>query len=220
MPSTLFGTTGNHQTGGGAISKSGPGTMIWSASMTGNPPGLIGRQGGSASDILMVHASLFPGAKWWRHKLLGSDHLPLFLELQVKPCALKERNLKLKWNWQEANWEAFCKEVDLDVDSAVPRSSKWSLKRKVNYHEVAIMGSARRNVGMVCVKGEGRKCYNRQIRLSCLLVCVCGTHHPRPETISGLGPKMMAGRGTQPGQGSRDGRPQLHVADDRRPSAP
>ena len=63
--------------------------------------------GGSAPDISMVHASLLPGADWWRHQLLGSDHLPLFLELQVKTWALKEDELKLKWNWREADWEAF-----------------------------------------------------------------------------------------------------------------
>ena len=71
--------------------------------MTGNLPGTIERQGGSALDISMVQASLAPGAEWWRHQLLGSDHLPLFLELQVRPWALKEDDLKLKWNWREAD---------------------------------------------------------------------------------------------------------------------
>ena len=108
MPTTLFGMTANRRTGGGVILKSGPGTMIWSASMTGS----IERQGGSAPGISMVHASLAPGAEWWRHQLLGSDHLPLFLELQVRPWALKEDDLKLECNWREADWEAFRKEVD------------------------------------------------------------------------------------------------------------
>ena len=113
--------------------------------------------GGSAPDISMVHASLLPGADWWRHQLLGSDHLPLFLELQVKTWALKEDELKLKWNWREANWEAFRAEVDQEFDLAVPRSSRWTLKRKVDFLEKAILGSARQNMGMVQVKGEGRK---------------------------------------------------------------
>ena len=120
--------------------------------------------GGSAPDILMVHASLLPGVDCWRHQLLGSDHLPLFLDLQVKTWALKEDELKLKWNWREADWEAFRAEVDQEVDSAVPRSSRWTLKRKVDFLEEAILGSARRNVGMVRVKGEGRKWVTLELR--------------------------------------------------------
>ena len=108
----------------------------------------------------MVHASLLPGADWWRHQLLGYDHLPLFLELQIKTWALKEDELKLKWNWREADWEAFRAEVDHEVDLAAPRSSRWTL----DFLEEAILGSARRNVGMVRVKGEGRKWVTPELR--------------------------------------------------------
>ena len=104
----------------------------------------------------MVHSSLLPRAVWWRHQLLGSDHLPLFFELQVTPWALREDELKLKWNWREADWDAFRREVDQEVDAAVQRSCRWSLKCKVNFLEEAILGLARQNMGMVRVKGEGR----------------------------------------------------------------
>ena len=120
--------------------------------------------GGSAPDISMVHSSLLPRAVWWRHQLLGSDHLPLFFELQVTPWALREDELKLKWNWREADWDAFQREVDQEVDAAVPRSRRWSLKRRVGFLEEVILGSARRNVGMVRVKGEGRSWVTPELR--------------------------------------------------------
>ena len=42
------------------------------------------------------------------------------------------------------------------MESAVPRSRKWKLTRRVTFFEVAVLGAAKRHVGMVKAKGSGR----------------------------------------------------------------
>ena len=112
--------------------------------------------GWSSPDVTLVHTSLLPKAQWWCHQILGSDHVPIFCEVEVNPSSLKEEHLKLKWNFREADWEGFRKDVDESVDAAVPRSRKWKLTRRVTFFEDAVLGAAKRHVGMVRAKGSGR----------------------------------------------------------------
>ena len=59
--------------------------------------------GWSSPDVTLVHTSLLPKAQWWCHQILGSDHVPIFCEVEVNPSSLKEEHLKLKWNFREAD---------------------------------------------------------------------------------------------------------------------
>ena len=92
--------------------------------------------------------------RWRRHAL--QPGYPIFCEVEVNPSSLKEENLKLKWNFREADWEGFRKDVDQSVEGAVPRSRKWKLTRRVTFFEDAVLGAAKRHVGIVRAKGSGR----------------------------------------------------------------
>jgi hypothetical protein len=63
--------------------------------------------GKSAPDVTLVHLSLVAGATWKRLEARGSDHYPLFCEVDVTYIRLAELDSKLKWDWRNADWENF-----------------------------------------------------------------------------------------------------------------
>jgi hypothetical protein len=69
--------------------------------------------------------------------------------------AVAELDSKLKWDWRNADWENFQKEVDQTVSYVRPCDLRWSLKKRVTFGE-AILEAAKNHVGMVRTWDSGR----------------------------------------------------------------
>jgi uncharacterized protein (DUF736 family) len=89
--------------------------------------------GKSAPDVTLVHNSLVAGATWKRLEARGSDHYPLLCEVDVTFSRLAELDSKLKWDWRNAEWENFQKEVEQTVSYVRPCDLRWSLKKRVTF---------------------------------------------------------------------------------------
>jgi hypothetical protein len=89
--------------------------------------------GKSAPDVTLVHNSLVAGTTWRRLKAQGSDHYPLLCEVDVTYNHLAELDSKLKWDWCNADWENFQKEVEQTVSYVRPCNLRWSLKKRVAF---------------------------------------------------------------------------------------
>jgi hypothetical protein len=90
-------------------------------------------RGVSAPDVTLVHNSLVTGATWKQLPIRGSDHLPLLCKVDVTYSRLAELDSKLKWDWCNADWENFQKEVEQTVSYVRPRDLRWSLKKRVTF---------------------------------------------------------------------------------------
>jgi hypothetical protein len=112
--------------------------------------------GKSGSDVTLVHNSLVARATWKRLEAQGLDHFPLLCEVDVTYSRLAELDSKLKWDWRNADWENFQKEVEQTVIYFRPRNLRWSLKKRVTFYGEAILEAAKNHVGMVRVRDSGR----------------------------------------------------------------
>ncbi|GFV80185.1 RNA-directed DNA polymerase from mobile element jockey [Trichonephila clavipes] len=71
-----------------------------------------------ALDVSIVSSDIFPFCKWTVLQDIGSDHLPILVELKWKQMTqLVKKNF---WNFKKANWEKFRDTVDLGLLSKPP----------------------------------------------------------------------------------------------------
>jgi hypothetical protein len=112
--------------------------------------------GDSAPDVTLVHNSLVAGATWKQLPARGLDHYPLLCELDVTYSRLVELNSNLKWDWRNADWENFQKEVEQTVSYVRPRDLRWCLKKRVTFFGEAILEAAKNHVEMVRTRDSGR----------------------------------------------------------------
>jgi hypothetical protein len=103
-----------------------------------------------------MHNSFVTGATWKQHPIQGSDHFPLLCEVDVTYSRLAELDSKLKWDWRNADWENFQKEVKQTVSYVRPCDLRWSLKKRVTFFGQAILEAAKNHVGMVWIRDSGR----------------------------------------------------------------
>jgi hypothetical protein len=79
--------------------------------------------------------------------------------MDVTYSRLAELDSKLKWDWRNADWENFQKEVEQTVSYVRPGDLRWSLKKRVTFFGEAILEAAKNHVGMVshiCPLGVGK----------------------------------------------------------------
>jgi hypothetical protein len=76
--------------------------------------------------------------------------------VDVTYSRLAELVSKLKWDWRNADWENFQKEVEQTVSYVRPRDLRWSLKKRVTFFGEAILEAAKNHVGIVWVRDSGQ----------------------------------------------------------------
>ncbi|GFU29693.1 RNA-directed DNA polymerase from mobile element jockey [Trichonephila clavipes] len=71
-----------------------------------------------ALDVSIVSSDIFPFCKWTVLQDIGSDHLPILVELKWKQMTqLVKKNF---WNFKKANWEKYRDTVDRGLLSNLP----------------------------------------------------------------------------------------------------
>ncbi|GFV42862.1 hypothetical protein TNCV_16091 [Trichonephila clavipes] len=71
-----------------------------------------------ALDVSIVSSDIFPFCKWTVLQDIGSDHLPILVELKWKQLTqLVKKNF---WNFKKANWEKYRDTVDRGLLSNLP----------------------------------------------------------------------------------------------------
>ncbi|GFV41368.1 RNA-directed DNA polymerase from mobile element jockey [Trichonephila clavipes] len=71
-----------------------------------------------ALDVSIVSSDIFPFCKWTVLQDIGSDHLPILVELKWKQMTqLVKKNF---WNFKKANWEKYRDTVDRGLLSKPP----------------------------------------------------------------------------------------------------
>ena len=119
--------------------------------------------GESAPDVSLVHTSLVAGANWQVLPLLGSDHCPIKIQLEISPVVIDKPESKLRWDWRNADWEGYGSAVDQAVRNAQSEVVQ-PLKVRVETLREAMEAAARTHVGMVRVKSEGRNWMTPDLR--------------------------------------------------------
>ncbi|GFW41877.1 RNA-directed DNA polymerase from mobile element jockey [Trichonephila clavipes] len=71
-----------------------------------------------ALDVSIVSSDIFPFCKWTVLQDIGSDHLPLLVELKWKQMTQLVK--KKFWNFKRANWEKYRDAVDRGLLSKPP----------------------------------------------------------------------------------------------------
>jgi hypothetical protein len=89
--------------------------------------------GKSAPDVTLVDNSVVIGTNWKRLPAQGSDHFPLLSKVDVTFSHPAELDSELKWDWHNADWENFQKELDQTVSYVRPHDLRWSLKKRVTF---------------------------------------------------------------------------------------
>ena len=85
----------------------------WTTLNSGEPTHVSYRHGGqSAPDVAVCSAALAPRVVWSLGRDLGSDHLPMLLEVKGSSGGTKTRP-KTKWAFPRADWLAFRQECEV-----------------------------------------------------------------------------------------------------------
>ena len=112
--------------------------------------------GESAPDVSLVHTSLVSGAEWEVLPLLGSDHCPIKMTLEVAPVVIERCESKLRWDWRNAKWEEYGQAVDQALARAQSGMEQASMEERIKVLREAMESAAKTHIGMVRVKSEGR----------------------------------------------------------------
>jgi hypothetical protein len=105
--------------------------------------------GENAPDITLVHNSPVTRTNWKQLPIRDLDYFPLLCKVDVTFSHLAELDSKLKWDWRNADWENFQKEVNQTVSYVRSPDLRWSLKKRVTFFGEAIIEAAKNHVGMV-----------------------------------------------------------------------
>ena len=118
--------------------------------------------GKSVPDISLVHASRVGHSEWEVLDGLDSDHFPIFCELDLEVHRLAKCAGPLRWNWRNADWNAFEQSVE-DALSGFD-GVQATVTEKTNFLVGTILNAAKRHVGMIRVKGPSGYGESREVR--------------------------------------------------------
>ncbi len=71
----------------------------------------------SSHDVSLAHPSLADKAEWTVGENLGSDHLPITIELRCQTPVASDFHKRARWNTRDVNWQAFLEAVEESVRS-------------------------------------------------------------------------------------------------------
>ena len=89
--------------------------------------------GGSSPDVTLIHQSLMDKVEWSCLDDMGSDHLPILVELECGVAAVKPVNLGLRWSWRKADWEGYRQEMEHRTEQVKDEIGQWSISKKASY---------------------------------------------------------------------------------------
>ena len=118
----------------------------------------------SAPDVSLVHTSLVAGAEWEVLPLLGSDHCPIKMTLEVTPVVVEKSESRLRWDWRKANWEEYGRAVDQAVARALPGMEQCSMDERIKFLVDSVEAAAKAHIGMVRVKEKGRNWMSPELK--------------------------------------------------------
>ncbi len=71
----------------------------------------------SSPDVSLAHPSLADKAQWTVGEDLGSDHLPITIELRCQTPVASDPHKRARWNTRDVNWQTFSEVVEESVCS-------------------------------------------------------------------------------------------------------
>ena len=123
-----------------------------------------GTGGRSAPDISLVHSSRVALSEWEVMDALGSDHFPIFCELDLEVHKLAKNAGRLRWDYSNADWSAYTQDVEAAICRAPTEVLEGSVSAKTRFLSESIANAARRHIGMVRSGGLGIVGESQEVR--------------------------------------------------------
>ena len=106
-----------------------------------------GTGGGSTPDVTLAHQSMLNKIEWSCLEDMGSDHLPILLELECGVSAVKQASPGLRWRWGKADWDGYRREVEQKVVEVKEEVREWSISKKSSFIVDTMLSAAKSHVG-------------------------------------------------------------------------
>ncbi len=108
---------------------------------------LLNRAAGGLSSpgVSLAHQSLADKAESTVGEDLGSDHLPITIELRYQPPVASDPQKRARWNNRNVNWRAFLEAVEESVRSF--QAQDMNLRLRIRRLNRAMISAAEKHVG-------------------------------------------------------------------------
>jgi hypothetical protein len=117
-----------------------------------------------APDITISHSNIFHQIEGRTMECMGSDYLPILIQVECKIKALKENpTTPLRWKTKEVNYKAFSQEVESKIGEAADNMEK-SLKQMTTFFTSTIKETAEKHIGKIKRRGSGREWLTPEIK--------------------------------------------------------
>jgi len=123
-----------------------------------------GTGGWSCPDITVAPNALLGRVEWSCLDLRGSDHVPIFFEVDLPTNRLRKTRGVLRWGWANARWEEYRSAVDSRLEDAQPFAREWPLKKVFDHLTETLLEAARAHVGMVRARAPGDPVITPEVR--------------------------------------------------------
>ena len=121
-----------------------------------------GTGGCSAPDITLVHNSLMEKVEWSTTECMGSDHLPIVIDIECNIATINPPPVtELRWNWSSANFTAFTKTIE---DAARNFTNDSSISHRMELLNSTILKAAAEHIGKVKATKNSKEWMTREIR--------------------------------------------------------
>ena len=96
----------------------------------------------SSPDITLCHVEMVNKIEWRPEPKGSSDHLPITIDISIKPVNNQSRKQHTYWNYKKANWEVYRSKIDDDLEN-FQIQTHGNLTKAVNFFNTALNNAAK-----------------------------------------------------------------------------
>ena len=124
-----------------------------------------GTGGSSSPDVTLLHDSWIDKVEWSTIDCMGSDHLPILINIECQVSSLKPILTKeLRWNWNKADFNGFSLYVE-DAMKVIPNDiAAASVDARMNFLNDIIIEAAYKFIGKAKYSTNDKVWLTREIR--------------------------------------------------------
>ena len=114
----------------------------------------------STPDITICHAAKTNMMTWKTEQLMGSDHVPIFINVGIE-TPIKQSRSTMAWQWKNARWSDYKEEITTDCNG-------WKYEESVTIQEKnfrkIILKAAYANIGIKPIRTRNGEVLNQGIK--------------------------------------------------------
>ena len=124
-----------------------------------------GTGGSSSPDVTLLHDSWIDKVEWTTIDCMGSDHLPILINIECQVSSLKPILTKeLRWNWNKADFNRFSLYIEDAMKEIRNNIAAASMDARINFLNDIIIEAANKFIGKVKYSTNDKVWLTREIR--------------------------------------------------------